>query len=123
MAKGFPPVPESLLLEPDDVITYAEEDPLTYVHDYSTGEGEEEGDREGGQEGVGQEGVGQNVRGVLTKRLWNYILGRCEIAADIKYVRTPVIDPRDNEIHLITTAVWIADCSGLKTILNFVLYN
>ena len=122
MAKGFPPVPESLLLEPDDVITYAEEDPLTYVHDYSTGEGDGEEEGEGDREG-GQEGVGQNVRGVLTKRLWNYILGRCEIAADIKYVRTPVIDPRDNEIHLITTAVWIADCSGLKTILNFVLYN
>ena len=90
MSKGFPPVPESILLEPDDVITY-EEDPLTYVHDYTEqaeGEVEGEGDREGSD--VSQEGVG-NVRGVLTKRLWNYILTRCEIPADIKYVRVHVL--------------------------------
>ena len=80
MSKGFPQVPESILLEPDDVITYTEEESYNYDHERN----EEGGDKESEEANEGA------VRGVLTKRLWNYILSRSAIPADTKYVLCPV---------------------------------
>jgi hypothetical protein len=81
MSKGFPQVPESILLEPDDVITYTEEESYNYEHEKN----EEGGGRES-EEDVAEGGGDRNVRGVLTKRLWNYILARCAVPPDMKYV-------------------------------------
>ena len=73
MSKGFPQVPENILLEPDDVITYSEEESNNYDHERNEG-----GDKEGEESSEG------SVRGVLTKRLWNYILSRSAIPAETK---------------------------------------
>jgi hypothetical protein len=81
MSKGFPQVPESILLEPDDVITYTDEESYNYEHEKN----EEGGGRES-EEDLSEGGGERNVRGVLTKRLWNYILARCALPPDMKYV-------------------------------------
>ena len=81
MSKGFPQVPENILLEPDDIITYTDEESYNYDHERN----EEGGDKEGEE---AREGA---VRGVLTKRLWNYILSRSAIPVDTKYVLFPLL--------------------------------
>ena len=81
MSKGFPQVPENILLEPDDVITYSDEESYNYDQERN----DEGGDKEGEQ---AREGA---VRGVLTKRLWNYILSRSAIPVDTKYVLIPLL--------------------------------
>jgi hypothetical protein len=81
MSKGFPQVPENILLEPDDIITYSDEESYNYDHERN----QEGGDKEGEE---AREGA---VRGVLTKRLWNYILSRSAIPVDTKYVLIPLL--------------------------------
>ena len=83
MSKGFPHVPESILLEPDTDIIYTEQETYNYEQEKIENIGNND-DNEDDQEN--RTTSDPSVRGVLTKRLWNFILARSAIPADTKYV-------------------------------------
>ena len=95
MSKGFPQVPESILLEPDDVISYTDEESYNYEHEKN-----EEGGGRDSEDDIIEGGADRNIRGILTKRLWNYILARCAVPPDMKYVHRSV-----------TSCVLLASCA------------
>ena len=81
MSKGFPHVPESMLLEPDTDIIYTEQESYNYEKEKlanSGGSGDNEDDQDI------KMSTDPSVRGVLTKRLWSYILTRSAIPSDTK---------------------------------------
>ena len=83
MSKGFPHVPESIMLEPDTDIIYTEQETYNYEQEKIQNNGNKD-DNEDDQDN--KMSVDPSVRGVLTKRLWNFILARSAIPADTKYV-------------------------------------
>lgn len=83
MSKGFPQVPETILLEPDEAYTgqesYNYENEINSITD---------------EENVTGSNIVDNsaIRGVLTKRLWNFILSRSKIPAETKWEKATKVD-------------------------------
>eukprot|EP00596_Hydrurales_sp_CCMP1899_P002034 CAMPEP_0119034676 /NCGR_PEP_ID=MMETSP1177-20130426/1683_1 /TAXON_ID=2985 /ORGANISM="Ochromonas sp, Strain CCMP1899" /LENGTH=486 /DNA_ID=CAMNT_0006992289 /DNA_START=563 /DNA_END=2023 /DNA_ORIENTATION=+ len=83
MSKGFPQVPENILLEPNDVYTGQE----NYNYENEINSYNEE-------ENIAGSNAADDsaVRGVLTKRLWNFILSRSKIPAETKWSGATKVD-------------------------------
>ena len=82
MSRGFPQVPESILLEPDADIIYTEQEAYNYEQEKNNLNNSNEDNEGGNQDGIPS--TDTSARGVLTKRLWNYILTRSSIPPDTK---------------------------------------
>ena len=82
MSKGFPHVPESMLLEQDADVVYTEQETYNYEQEKLANSNNDSEDNI--QEKAGGTDDNSNVRGVLTKRLWNFILSRSAIPPDTK---------------------------------------
>ena len=87
MSRGFPQVPESILLEPDADIIYTEQETYNYEQEKNSMSSNSNTNGEWDIEDEipdNNQSTDTAVRGVLTKRLWNYILSRSAIPPETK---------------------------------------